>query len=94
MSSVLPSGWLRMLSSTALTPSAVTMLKTGSSPRSTRATSRTRIGHAAAPMATTMPPMSSAVRARASTTVRYSVWFSSCMPVGAIRLLRASASLT
>ena len=44
MSSVLPSGWLRTLSSTALTPSAVTMLKTGSGARSTRAKSLSRNG--------------------------------------------------
>ncbi len=42
MSSVLPSGWLQTLSRTASWPSAVTTLKTGSGPRSTRAKSRTQ----------------------------------------------------
>ncbi len=72
MSSVLPSGWLRMLSSTAFTPSAVTRLKTGSGPRSTRATSLTRTGTPPA-TDTTMFSICGMVYTRPSTTVRNSV---------------------
>ena len=71
-SSVLASGWLRMLRSTALTPCAVTMLKPGATPRTTRATSRRKIGAREGPSPTTIAAMSSAVATRPLTSVRYS----------------------
>ena len=70
MSSVLPSGWLRMLSSTALTPSAVTTLKTGSGPAlDAREILATRTGCPSV-TATTRFSMSSAECTRPSTVVR------------------------
>ncbi len=93
MSSVLPSGWLRMLSSTAFTPSAVTTLKTGSGPRSTRAKSLMRTGTPPATDTDDVLDLRDGVT-RPSTTVRYSVWSSSCIPAGDTRLFCLSASVT
>ncbi len=71
----------------------MTTLNTGSGPRTTVAKSRIRIGWPSA-VVTTKSSISGIECTRPSTTVRYRVWFSSCIPADATRLLASSAVIT